>query len=112
MTFLFRYAEIMVSLLNDKFGYLLATIQREVEPENVVPHSASFDDIKSMFGNEICFRTALENKTKSFISVLIFYFSKIGNHFSVHLMEQKKITDSNMKDNTFVIAPDKVSMYL
>ena len=43
----------MVSLLNDKFGYLLATIQREVEPENVVPHSASFDDIKSMFGNEI-----------------------------------------------------------
>ena len=40
----------MVSLLNDKFGYLLATIQREVEPENVVPHSASFDDIKSMFG--------------------------------------------------------------
>jgi len=74
-----KYAEIMVSLLNDKFGYLLATIQREVEPENVVPHSASFDDIKSMF----------------------------GNHFSVHLMEQKKITDSNMKDNTFVIAPDK-----
>lgn len=43
----------MVSLLTDKFGYLLATIQREVEPENVVPHSASFDDIKSMFGNEI-----------------------------------------------------------
>ena len=103
----------MVSLLTDKFGYLLATIQREVEPENVVPHSASFDDIKSMFGNEICFTTAaLENKAKSFILVLIFYFSKIGNHFSVHLMEQKKITDSNTKDNTFVIAPDKVSMYL
>lgn len=48
--FSFRYAEIMASLLNNTFGYLLATIQREVEPENVVPHSASFDDIKAMFG--------------------------------------------------------------
>ena len=41
----------MSSLLNEKFGYLLATLQRDVEPENVVPHSASFDDIKDMFGN-------------------------------------------------------------
>ena len=50
----FRYAEVMKSLLNEKFGYLLATLQREVEPDNVVPHSASFDDVKEMFGkNEI-----------------------------------------------------------
>ena len=41
----------MSSLLNEKFGYLLATLQRDVEPENVVPHSATFDDIKDMFGN-------------------------------------------------------------
>ena len=44
----------MKSLLNEKFGYLLATIQREVEPDNVVPHSASFDDVKQIFGKLKC----------------------------------------------------------
>ena len=35
----------------------------------------------------------------------------VGKRFSVHLMEQKTIPEGNMKDNTFVIAPDKVSIF-
>ena len=41
-----EYAKVMMSLMNDKFAYLIASLEREVEPVNPMPHSASFDDIE------------------------------------------------------------------
>ena len=46
----FRYADVMCSLLNNQFGYLIASIEREVDPPGCMPHSLSFDDVKGLFG--------------------------------------------------------------
>ena len=62
-----EYAQVMMSLMNDKFAYLIASLEREVEPVNPMPHSASFDDIEDLFGNlkvDLIEQKVLENKTK------------------------------------------------
>merc|ERR1719367_1434380 len=48
-----EYAKVMMSLMNDKFAYLIASLEREVEPVNPMPHSASFDDIEKLFGKKM-----------------------------------------------------------
>merc|ERR1712062_851037 len=48
-----EYAQVMMSLMNDKFTYLIASLEREVEPVNPMPHSASFDDIEELFGKKM-----------------------------------------------------------
>ena len=40
----------MCSVLNDQFGYLIASIEREVDPPGSLPHSLSFDNVKDLFG--------------------------------------------------------------
>ena len=51
--FLSRYGEVLFSLMSERFGYLLVSIEREVELENMMPHSVSFNDAVQHFGN-IC----------------------------------------------------------
>ena len=71
-----EYAKVMMSLMNDKFAYLIASLEREVEPVNPMPHSASFDDIEDLFGKKM----------------------------DVDLIEQK-VLENKTKDNTFLITP-------
>ena len=71
-----EYAQVMMSLMNDKFAYLIASLEREVEPVNPMPHSASFDDIEDLFGKKM----------------------------DVDLIEQK-VLENKTKDNTFLITP-------
>ena len=78
--FCFRYAQVMSSLLNDQFGYLIASIEREVDPPGAMPHSLSFDNVKDLYGQK----------------------------FAVHLMESKP-DENNVKDNTFFLSADKVT---
>jgi len=42
----------MKKLLNNSFGYLLASLEREFEEQNMLPHSASFQDTVDYFGDE------------------------------------------------------------
>ena len=72
-----EYAKVMMSLINDKFAYLIASLEREVEPDNPMPHSASFDDIEKLFGKKM----------------------------NVDLIEQK-VLENKTKDNTFLITPN------
>jgi len=73
-----KYADVMCSVLNDQFGYLIASIEREVDPPGSLPHSLSFDNVKDLF----------------------------GKMFGVHLMESNP-DENNVKDNTFILSPDK-----
>ena len=73
------YAKVMMSLLNDNFAYLIASLEREVEPENPMPHSASLDDIDGMFGEKL----------------------------AVDLIDQK-VLENKTKDNAFLITPKKI----
>ena len=41
----------LLSLVSERFGYLLVSIEREVELENMMPHSVSFNDAVQHFGN-------------------------------------------------------------
>ena len=49
----FRYADVMCSVLNNQFGYLIASIEREVDSPGCMPHSLSFDDVKDLFGKKL-----------------------------------------------------------
>ena len=40
----------MSSLLSENFGYLLVSIEREIETPNMMPHSVSFTDAVNFFG--------------------------------------------------------------
>ena len=40
----------MSSLLSENFGYLLVSIEREIEKPNMMPHSVSFADAVNFFG--------------------------------------------------------------
>ena len=51
----FRYADVMCSVLNNQFGYLIASIEREVDSPGCMPHSLSFDDVKDLFGKLLHF---------------------------------------------------------
>ena len=51
----FRYADVMCSVLNNQFGYLIASIEREVDSPGCMPHSLSFDDVKDLFGKLLNF---------------------------------------------------------
>ena len=51
----FRYADVMCSVLNNQFGYLIASIEREVDSPGCMPHSLSFDDVKNLFGKLLHF---------------------------------------------------------
>ena len=51
----FRYADVMCSLLNNQFGYLIASIEREVDSPGCMPHSLSFNDVKDLFGKLLHF---------------------------------------------------------
>jgi len=49
---LVRYGKVMKKLLNNSFGYLLASLEREFKEQNMLPHSASFQDTVDYFGDE------------------------------------------------------------
>ena len=51
----FRYADVMCSVLNNQFGYLIASIEREVDSPGCMPYSLSFDDVKDLFGKLLHF---------------------------------------------------------
>jgi hypothetical protein len=40
----------MSKLLSEEFGYLLVSIERQIELANMMPHSVSFDDASNFFG--------------------------------------------------------------
>jgi hypothetical protein len=46
----FRYVEVMMNLVNPQFGYLLVSLERELDPPNAMPHSVSFDNVKDLYG--------------------------------------------------------------
>jgi len=73
-----KYADVMCSVLNNQFGYLIASIEREVDSPGCMPYSLSFDDVKDLFGKK----------------------------FGVHLMESKS-DENKVKDNTFIVSTDK-----
>lgn len=76
-----EYAQVMSSLVNESFGYLLASIERPVDPPGAMPHSLSYDNVKELYGQK----------------------------HSVHLLEAKA-DDKNVKDCTFIISAEKVSL--
>ena len=43
----------MSSLLNEEFGYLIASIQRPIDPPGAMPHSLSFEEVKELYGERI-----------------------------------------------------------
>ena len=51
----FRYADVMCSVLNNQFGYLIASIEREADSPGCMPHSLSFEDVKDLFGKLLHF---------------------------------------------------------
>ena len=46
----------MASILNDSFGYLIASIERELDPPGCMPHSLSLDNVKELFGKFILYK--------------------------------------------------------
>ena len=75
----FRYAQVMMNLVNDQFGYLIACIERPEDPPGAMPNSLSFASVKDLF----------------------------GKYFAVHCMETT-VNDKGIKDHTFLLSSDKV----
>ena len=78
----FRYASVMMNLVNDQFGYLIACIERPEDPPGAMPNSLSFPNVKDLF----------------------------GKHFAVNLMEST-VNEKGVKDHTFLLLSDKVKCY-
>ena len=76
----FRYASVMMNLVNDQFGYLIACIERPEDPPGAMPNSLSFPNVKDLF----------------------------GKHFAVNLMEST-VNEKGVKDHTFLLLSDKVT---
>ena len=60
----------MSSLLKEKFGYLLVSIERQFEQPNMMPHSVSFEDAIKFFGKPIFIQSRYLSKKIVFVTCL------------------------------------------